>query len=140
MWLEAGSVKMAWSRPAHPRVTQTVGRNGRKSSMTEEKDVIGKTLSLILVSEDEGTTVVTGMIQHDGRQLVFQHGSQGLTFPLPDDTLQRIQVVSDEVRTILNDANYALVLPVSNLPDNASLEGMIPTGLKWPQKEEGNGE
>jgi hypothetical protein len=26
-WLEAGSGKMALSRPAHQRVTQTVGRN-----------------------------------------------------------------------------------------------------------------
>ncbi len=108
--------------------------------MIEEKDVIGKTLSLILVSEDEGIAVVTGTIQHNGKQLVFQHGGQGLRFPLPDDTLQRIKVVSDEVRTILNDANYGLVLLVSNLPDNASTEDMIPIGLKWPPKEEGNSE
>lgn len=27
VWLEVGSVKMALSRPAHQRVTQTVGQN-----------------------------------------------------------------------------------------------------------------
>ena len=29
-WLEVGSVKMAFSRPAHPQVTRAVGRTDRK--------------------------------------------------------------------------------------------------------------
>lgn len=106
--------------------------------MITEQHLIGKSLSLILVSDDDGTIVVTGMIQHNGKQLVLQNESKEITIPLPDNTLQRIKVVEEEVRDILNDADFALVLSVGNLPDDASTDGMISTGLRWPKNIEGD--
>jgi hypothetical protein len=101
--------------------------------MITEKELIGKSLSLILVSDEGETIVVTGVIQHDGKQLVFQNNIEGILISLPDDTLQRIKVVKEEVRAILNNADFALTLSVGNLPDHLPVDGMIPTGLKWPK-------
>jgi len=108
--------------------------------MTTEKDLIGKSLSLILVSEDEETIVVTGTVQANGKRLMFQNDNEGITISLPDDALQRIRVVTEEVRAILNDADFALMLSVGNLPDGISPDNMVLTGLKWPKKTEGNDE
>ncbi len=103
--------------------------------MILEKEIIGKTLSLILVSEEDETIVVTGTIQRNGKRLVFQNTNEGVVISMSDDVLQRIKVVTGEIRPILNDADFALTLSVGNLPDGISIEGMIPTGLKWPKDE-----
>ena len=44
-WLEIGSVKMALSRPTHPRVTHTVGQSNKHSLI--EKETIWKPKSLL---------------------------------------------------------------------------------------------
>ncbi len=105
--------------------------------MLKKADILGRSLALLLVSEDDSTAVEIGIVREANGGLQFEHGGQPPSFPLPADALERIQRVDPDdakVRAILNDADFVLALSVSDLPEEGSAGEGVPTGLKWPNE------
>jgi hypothetical protein len=105
--------------------------------MLKKSDVLNRPLALLLVSDNDGTAVETGVVREVGGGLEFEHGGEPPSFPLPPDALERIRPVDPEnaeVRAILGGADFVLTLTVGDLPEGRSSEEGIPTGLKWPSE------
>ena len=90
-----------------------------------------KSLTLLLVSDDDGTAVITGTVLSVSDGLIFEHGGTPSQFALPDDALERIRPVDASLREIIGEADFMLSLTVGQL-DEAPSEDAEATGLKWP--------
>jgi hypothetical protein len=94
----------------------------------------------IIMVDDDGTedgdwVVVSGIAKwRDGHLFAFR-GSQTPEFPIPDDTLDRVEAVKPEVREILEGADYSVLLRVGPIPDGTDQSTLIHTGFRWPDKE-----
>ena len=100
--------------------------------------VIGKSVCLLLMSKDDSGeddwAVLLGEITVKNGSLLFQNSDTPTPFALPDDTLARIQVPTEDIRRIVLDADYYLPLSVGPTPEGPEGESYIKTGLKWPEK------
>ncbi len=103
--------------------------------MISPSEINGHSLALILVGDDkdgeEQWIVVYGICQLNGTDLLFIHNKTKASFPIPNEYLERVQKVNDEVSSIIK-AEYCIFLSVGNLPDDANESEYIKTGLKWP--------
>lgn len=98
-------------------------------------EVHDHTLALILVGEDkngeEEWFVVYGTGRWDESDFHFIHNEDKASFCIPQDKLNRLKKVEDDISSIIK-AEYCITLSVVNLPDGASESEYIRTGLKLP--------
>ena len=98
-------------------------------------EVHDHSLALILVGEDkngkEEWLVFYGTGRWDQNNLHFIHNEDGVSFCIPQDKLDRLKKVDDDISSIIN-ADYCMTLSVGNLPENSNETEYIKTGLKWP--------
>ena len=99
--------------------------------------VIGRKICLLLISKDnqgdDDWAIALGEITFINGTPHFQNTETPKPFVLPDDTLERLLVPSEEVRNIVCGADYILPLPVKSIPEGPNAEPFVPTGLKWPE-------
>lgn len=99
--------------------------------MIDHKLLTGKKIALIIWNtEDEvDVRVFPGEIIQKG-SFHFINVSEKWNITLTDEMLSRINKVSDELKEMLFNAEFAISLSLASLPDNSS-EGFDPTGMKW---------
>ena len=91
----------------------------------------------MILFQDDGTedgqwTVVAGVAKWRDGHLFVHRGMDIPEFPVPDDTLDRVKPVLPEVREILEDAEFSIMLTVGPLPEGADPRQYIHTGLRLP--------
>jgi hypothetical protein len=59
--------------------------------------------------------------------------SDSVSFEVPDDALERLQRVKEEVKDVFSGADFFIPLTVSPLPEGTEPADFIATGLKWPK-------
>ena len=87
-------------------------------------------------SKDGDWVVMTGIAKWQNGHLSLYRGEDTPEFPIPDDTLDRIKPVASEVREILGDAEYSIMLSVGPIPDDVDPSTLNHTGFTWPKKDE----
>jgi hypothetical protein len=87
-------------------------------------------------SKDGGWVVMTGIAKWQNGHLSLYRGEDIPEFPIPDDTLDRIKLVAPEVKEILEEAEYSIMLSVGPIPDNIDPSTLNHTGFTWPKEDE----
>jgi hypothetical protein len=82
--------------------------------------------------ESEETIVVAGRIRSEGENLYLVGDGADSPILLPADVLSRLRPISAELRSILLDADYVVMLSVGDLPEEDSPDGYVPMGFRWP--------
>ena len=102
------------------------------------EELTGKKLAIIAWGEDEKdedeAAVFTGLARWADGHLYLDREGNPPYFQIPDDVLDRIKPVSDEVKDILLNAEYCISMLIGPLPDEADPGEYIQTGLKWPEQ------
>ncbi len=90
-----------------------------------------KSLALIIVdSKNENSVVVySGKINLMNNKLYFSRNGDNL-FEITD-WQERIKIVKKEVKKILLNCNYYLMLSIADLPEDENPNDYKQTGLKW---------
>jgi hypothetical protein len=95
----------------------------------------GKKLAIIAWGEDEKgedeAAVFAGLARWAEGHLYLDHGGNPESFQIPDDLLDQVKPVSDDIKDILLDAEYYISMSIGPLPDDDPDE-YEQTGLKWP--------
>jgi hypothetical protein len=103
--------------------------------MINLKTINGKKLVLIGWAKDEtgkdDVSAFTGTAKWDGKQLVLDRGNENSNFIIPNDWLDRLTIVNDDVKEVLMNADYSISFSIDDLPKGSSSE-YIKTNLKWP--------
>jgi hypothetical protein len=99
-----------------------------------------KKLAVILVGDD-GTEdgewiVLAGVAKWRGGQLFMHRGMNAPEFLIPEETVERIKPVAPDVRDVLEDADYSVVLTVGPIPEDVDPATLIQTGFRWPDNKE----
>jgi hypothetical protein len=99
-----------------------------------------KKFAIILV-EDDGTEdgewiVLSGVAKWRGGQLFVHRGMDVPEFPIPQESFDRIKPVAREVRQILEEADYSIMLTVGTIPEGVDPASLLHTGFRWPDKTE----
>jgi hypothetical protein len=95
----------------------------------------------IIMIEDDGSeegdwVVISGFAKWRNGHLFLHREMDIPEFPVPDEALDRINLVSADVRDILEGAAYSITLSVGPIPDGIDPATLIHTGFKWPDKTE----
>ena len=102
------------------------------------EETIGKSVTLVVMGQsahaEDDWAVVRGSLMRSGADLLFVHEGKPDRFPLPDDALDRIKPTTPETRAILLDADLSLALTIGPTPEGSEAEGLVDTGLKWPEE------
>ena len=106
--------------------------------MIELTNVNGKKLALVAWSKDDkgndDVAVFTGIARWNGKEIFFDRGSTQQGFTFPEDWLERIKTVPQDIKDIVIDSEYYISLSVGDLSNDTDQSGFISTGLKWPEK------
>ena len=105
----------------------------------KQEELIGKPVMLMLLSTtasgEDDWAIISGTIELRGQDLHFHSGSD-IAFALPEDTLERIQHATPELKA-REGVDFYLPLRVGPLPEGADeATGFVRTGLKWPKDEQ----
>jgi len=104
------------------------------------EETIGKSVALLVMGEDahgeDDWSVVKGSITRLGHDLLFVHNGTPSQFPLPDDALDRIKATDAQTRSIMLDSDLYVPLTIGPKPEGPEGEGMLLTGLKWPEERQ----
>lgn len=104
--------------------------------MTDLAYLNGKNFAVVILEGDDADSVegaaIFGIAKWRDGQFFVHHSDEFPDFPVPHDALERIRPVSREVRDILADAEYFVVLNLGPLPEGADSGRFLQTGLKWP--------
>ena len=84
-------------------------------------------------NDEEDGIVLFGHADYDKNQLIIKRSDEP-PFPIPEHTLDRIKPVTDDLRSILKDADFWITLYVVPKPENASPDEYVSTGFTWPSK------
>jgi hypothetical protein len=62
---------------------------------------------------------------------LYRQGIEQPVIILEEDRFERIKETPEDLKSILDGADYFIQMTVGNLPDDADTDGMRNTGLKW---------
>ena len=101
------------------------------SNKTNPNELNGRRFAVILLSQDEDGAIFAGAVRINQGRIYMDRGKLP-PFEILPEWIDRIKPVSSEVKDILLDADFCLMLTVGCLPDGASTDDYIKTGIKWP--------
>jgi len=106
--------------------------------MIEPNIVDGKKLALIAWAKDakgaDDVSVFTGIAKWTGANLVLDRGEGIPSFTIPEDWVERLQSVNEELKETLLGSDYSISVSVGNI-ETENVSDYIFTGLKWPTKQ-----
>ena len=105
--------------------------------MIDKTELNKKSLAIIAVdSKDEKNVVVyNGIINLKNDKLYFRREEKDL-FEITD-WQEKIKIVNDDVKQILLNCKYSLVLSIADLPEDENPDDYKQTGLKWIPPNDG---
>jgi hypothetical protein len=110
------------------------------TAMQDFTYIHNKKLAIIMIEkngdEDSEGVVITGIAKWQNGHLSVYRGEDTPEFPIPDDTLDRIKLVAPEVKDILEEAEYSIMLSVGPIPEKVDPNTLNYTGFTWPKKDE----
>jgi hypothetical protein len=68
----------------------------------------------------------------DGRRLYWERAGLARPIEIPDHRLSSVRATTARERARMWDAEYLVLLSISNLPEDAPPEEHVKTGLQWP--------
>jgi hypothetical protein len=95
-------------------------------------DLIGKAIALVVwnTEKEDDVHVYLGKLQMERDEYYFLNEEKGWQLSLSEEQLSDIHTVPGELKTTLLNADYALSMAMSDLPESDS-EDFKPTGMKW---------
>ncbi len=100
------------------------------------EELNGKKFAIVAIGEDkDGKTeaaVFTGVGRFENGHVYLDHGGEPKTFELPDEVLPRIIPTADDLKDIVEGAEYFVMMSIGPIPEGDNPEEYIKTGLKWP--------
>jgi len=84
-------------------------------------------------SEDGEWVVLSGIAKWRNGTLSVHRGMDTPEFPIPDSALDRVKRVAPDVKHILYDADYSVMLSVGPIPPSDDPASYEHTGFRWPQ-------
>jgi hypothetical protein len=104
--------------------------------MVDPATTHGKRLAMIAWGKNEDgsddVAVFTGVAEWDGAVLMMRREPEASSFAIPPGWLPRLQIVRDDMRPTLLDAEYSFSVTVGNLGDGEDVSVFQSTGLRWP--------
>ncbi len=93
----------------------------------------GRPFAVVMVNSEKEDDVIMllGIAHWNGENLLIKREDHP-SFPIPDHALDRIQPVSNDIKSVLGHADFWITLHVWPKPENAKDGEYAPTGLKWP--------
>jgi hypothetical protein len=106
------------------------------NAVRNPRDVSGKPFAVLILGtsatgKDEWG-VLTGIAHWDGSSLTVDCGPDKPAFPVPHNAIQRIKPVSENMREVLDGADFFVPLKIGILPVGADLKNYFATELTWP--------
>lgn len=105
--------------------------------MIDPANTNGKKLALVLWGEnkagEDDVAVFTGILHWDGSHL-FLNRENNEPIKILDEWMERIKIVTEDIKDIVLGSEYIISLSVGNLPDCKGNSEYERIGLKWPQE------
>lgn len=100
--------------------------------MENYNHLLDKKIALIVwnAADENDVRVFLGEIIHANEEFRFVNQTEHWNLHLNTDQLDSTNEVSDELKSILLDADYAISLSIEQLPTD-STDGFINTGMSW---------
>lgn len=97
--------------------------------MEELKD---KCICLIIwnAEKDDDVRLYLGNYVNEGKEHYFVNKEKGWRLSLNDEQLERMQLVPEELKETLLNADYSISMTMGSLPDDETDE-FISTGMNW---------
>jgi hypothetical protein len=104
--------------------------------MIDPNKVHGKKVALIAWAKDEkgedDVAVFTGTGRWIGDQLSLDRGVNETAVAIPNEWLDRLQIVTPDLKKTLLDSDYSISISVGNLTNADRPSELDSLGLKWP--------
>ena len=107
------------------------------------EDLDGRAVALLFMYDvDEGNEdmrVLQCRTRFSDGEVIAIHGPQCDAFPLNEEWLERVHPVPEDLRAILQDAEFFLPLTIGPLPDDVDADkDCRPLGLSWDHWQSGS--
>jgi len=96
-------------------------------------EIEGKRVAMIIWNseKEDDVHVYLGELQNRNGEYAFFNMEKGWQISLDEGQLSRIQLVTDDLKEMLLNADFALSMSISNLPETDGTAGYKKTGISW---------
>jgi len=93
----------------------------------------GKSIAMIVwnTEKEDDVHVYLGKLQNTNGEYVFINAEKGWRVSLDEEQLSRLQPVTDDLKEMLLNADYALSMSMGNLPETDGNADYETTGMNW---------
>lgn len=94
-------------------------------------DLENKSLALVIWNQgkEDDVHVYLGQLNKTDVGLIFKNEEKGWTVPIDESKLEKIRIVTDDIKLMLLNADFYLNLTIGDMVNNEG--NYIPTGMKW---------